>query len=508
MTYSNEGPDHERWADVAPASAPAQDGSSDEAGGSADQLAARTQGTGGTGSTGGSAPPPHGSGGGWAGPGFPAGVAYRRRRYASPAVAALLVAGAAAASVGAGHYLWPASAADRTLSAAGSGGAATSPSNGSSSGSSPSYGSSPAGGSSPFASGGYPYGGYTYGGPGSSSDNSGTSPATGSPANVSAIAGKVAPGLVDINVKFDYQSASGAGTGIVLTSTGEVLTNNHVINQATSISATDIGNGRTYQAKVVGYDRTGDIAVLQLEGASGLPTARIGSSTSLKVGQGVVAIGNAGGTGGTPSSAGGSITALGQAITASDELDGTSEQLSGLIETNADVQSGDSGGPLVDRSGQVIGMDTAAATGYSLQSQTNQGYAIPVDTALAIAHQIESGRSSSTVHVGPTAFLGVTITSGSGGSGAYGEYGGNGAGSPATGGATVNGVVKSGAAANAGITVGDTITAVDGRSISSPAALSAAIGQDRPGQSVQLAWTDSSGQAHTATVDLGSGPPA
>ena len=162
---------------------------------------------------------------------------------------------------------------------------------------------------------------------------------------MNAIAAKVSPALVDINSIFSYQSAQGAGTGIVLTSNGEILTNNHVIDGATKISVTDIGNGKTYNAAVVGYDSTHDIAVLQLQGASGLKTATLGDSSKAAVGESVVAIGNAGGTGGTPSNAGGSIVALNQSITASDSLDGASEQLSGLIQVNAGIQPGDSGAP-------------------------------------------------------------------------------------------------------------------------------------------------------------------
>ncbi len=418
-------------------------------------------------------------------------------------MAALLVAGAAAVSVGAGHYLWP-SAARTAAQAAG-----TAPASGGSS--ALPYGSSPYGSSGgsygvpPFGSGQSPLGGT---GP--------SSPASGSPSDVSSIAGRVSPALVDINTGFGYQSASGAGTGIVLTSNGEILTNNHVINGATSISVTDIGNGRTYSATVLGYDRTADVAVLQLKGASGLATAHLADSSAAKVGDAVVAIGNAGGAGGQPSSAGGSITALGQAITAGDSLTGTSEQLTGLIQVNADVQPGDSGGPLVDGSGRVIGMDTAASSGYSLQAAANQGYAIPINTALALAHQIEAGQSSATVHVGPTAFLGVTVTSGSQGASGYGPggdsfgYGGSSSApySAPTGGATVSGVVQGGAAASAGLAGGDTITSLDGRTITGPGALTAAISQDHPGQQVQIGWSDPSGLSHTATVDLGSGPPA
>ena len=199
------------------------------------------------------------------------------------------------------------------------------------------------GSESPFGSGS---------GTGNGSSGSGTN-STGSPADTAAIAAKVSPALVDINSTFGYQSAQGAGTGIVLTSNGEILTNNHVINGATKISVTDVGNGKTYTAKVVGYDDSHDIAVLQLQGASGLQTAKLADSSTAAVGAGVVAIGNAGGTGGTPSYAGGSITALNQSITASDDLDGANEQLTGLIEVNANIQPGDSGGSLVNTAGSV-----------------------------------------------------------------------------------------------------------------------------------------------------------
>jgi S1-C subfamily serine protease len=329
----------------------------------------------------------------------------------------------------------------------------------------------------------------------------------------------VAPALVDINVTFGYQSAQGAGTGIVLTSKGEVVTNNHVINGATKISVTDIGNGKTYSADVVGYDASHDIAVLQLQGASGLTTAKIGDSSQAAVGQSVVAVGNAGGTGGTPSNAGGSITDLNQSITAADDLGGTSEQLSGLIEVNADIQPGDSGGSLVNTSGEVIGIDTAASQGYTLQSSGNQGYAIPINDALTIAHHIEAGQGSSTTHVGTTAFLGVGLSSssnqssssGSFGGGSFGSFGSggtSGSGGSGANGVTVSGVLSGGPAAQAGLATGDVITSVDGQSVDSPTAISLLLVGHHPGDKIQVSWVDSSGQSHTATVDLGSGPPA
>ncbi len=329
-----------------------------------------------------------------------------------------------------------------------------------------------------------------------------------------AVAAKVAPALVDVNSTFAYQSAQGAGTGIVLTSGGEVLTNNHVIDGATKISVTDVGNGKTYSAKVVGYDATHDVAVLQLKDASGLATAKFASDSSAAVGESVVAIGNAGGTGGTPSDAGGSITALDQSITASDDLDGTSEQLSGLIQVDADIQPGDSGGSLVNTSGQVIGMDTAASEGFSFQSSSGstgtEGFAIPINGALSIVQQIESGQGSTTAHVGPTAFLGVLISpSGQqSGSGAYYGYGSEGLGGSNASGVSIESVVSGGSADVAGLTAGDVIESLDGQDVTSPSDLSSILVAFHPGDRVQVGWVDASGQSHTATVTLATGPPA
>jgi S1-C subfamily serine protease len=336
-----------------------------------------------------------------------------------------------------------------------------------------------------------------------------TSEGSGGPSDVGVIAAKVDPALVDVNSIFNYDEAEGAGTGIVLTSTGEILTNNHVVDGATKISVTDVGNGKTYLATVVGYDNTHDVAVLQLQGASGLQTAKLGDSTRLSVGEAVVAIGNAGGAGGTPTSAGGSVTGLGQSITASDGLTGTSEQLSGLIEVNANVESGDSGGPLVNASGQVVGMDTAAEQGFSFQASGNQGFAIPIDQALAIARQIVAGSGSSTVHVGPTGFLGLLVHTPSNSSGLFGNTGSSGGQQyPNVAGAEISGVVSGGPAAKAGVVAGDVITSFDGQTLSSGSDLTHLLVPHHPGDKVELGWVDSSGQSHTAMVQLASGPPA
>jgi S1-C subfamily serine protease len=350
--------------------------------------------------------------------------------------------------------------------------------------------------------------------------------ASRTPLSASQIAQRVDPALVDVVSTEGDQGATAAGTGIVLTSNGEVLTNNHVIRGATSIKVTDVGNGRTYTAKVVGYDASRDVAVIQLQNASGLTTANLGDSSGVQTGDAVTALGNAGGKGGTPSVASGAVTALNQSITASDEGSGAnSEQLSGLIETNADIQPGDSGGALVNSYGEVIGMNTAASSGTQFQSESGQSaaqaYAIPIDKAESIAKQIEAGQSSSTVHIGATAFLGIETdgsnsgsgSGGSGDSGGFGGFGGFGDGSGTNGSGTSNGVTIAGtlsgsAAANAGLTEGDTITSVAGQTVSSASDIQQALVKYHPGDKISVNWVDQNGQSQTATVTLASGPAA
>jgi S1-C subfamily serine protease len=314
------------------------------------------------------------------------------------------------------------------------------------------------------------------------------------------IATQTDPGLVDIVSSLGLQQAESAGTGLVLTPSGEVLTNNHVIKGATAIRVTDIGNGHTYPAKVVGYDQSRDIAVLQLVGASGLQTVPLGNSSSVKLGDKVVALGNALGKGGTPSVAVGRVAGLNASIMASDQGAGTVERLTGLIHHTAPIQPGDSGGPLVSTSGKVIGIDTAASgsTGFQFQpSQRTQAFAIPIDTALGIAQQIEAGHASATVHIGATGLLGVGVVS-------AGQAAANGI--PAGSGAVVEQALPRTPAARAGITGGDVIVAAGGHRVSGPNALQSALERYHPGDQVGITWTDQSGQTHSATLTLANGP--
>jgi len=323
----------------------------------------------------------------------------------------------------------------------------------------------------------------------------------------SSLAAQVNPGLVDINTT-TADVGLGAGTGMVVTAGGEVITNNHVIAGATRITATDIGNGRTYTARVVGYDRTHDIAVLMLVGASGLKTVPLGDSSTVHVGASVVTIGNAGGVGGTPSAAPGSVSALNQAITAADGGASSSERLTGLIEVNGQLQPGDSGGPLVDASGAVVGMDTAASATFDFQSSSGNGngFAIPINEVITVAKQIVAGKSSSTIHVGPSAgaFLGVLISPLNAGGGVPGGFD---SGSGAQG-VFVADTVPGSPADAAGLTQGDTITSLNGRAVTSPSGLTALMAKHRTGQTVRLGWLDTAGNAHTATLRLAAAPPA
>ncbi len=330
--------------------------------------------------------------------------------------------------------------------------------------------------------------------------------ASGAPKDVATV---VDSAVVDVNTTLGYEQGAAAGTGIVLTSSGEILTNNHVIRDATDVKVTDVGNGQTYSATVVGYDVADDIAVLQLKNASGLNTIAIGSSSAVKLGQAVTAIGNAGGVAGTPRTANGAVTGLGKSITATDD-DGTFEQLKGLIRTNAALEPGDSGGPLVDGNGRVVGIDTAASSGFSFQDQQQGGtvgYAIPIAKALSIASKITGGHSSATTHIGPTALLGVQIQQAVAedryGYGGYG-YGDGYNATPA--GALVAVVLPNSPAEQGGLEAGDTIISVDGQKINTPTTLTNVLLRYAPNTTVTLTWVDQYQATHHGSVRLGTGP--
>ena len=300
------------------------------------------------------------------------------------------------------------------------------------------------------------------------------------------VVAQVGPQLVNISTKFGYNNAVGAGTGIVIDPAGVVLTNNHVISGATDISAFAVANGQNYAADVVGYSRTADVAVLQLRGGGGLPSANIGGGVG--VGDPVVALGNAGGQGGMPTAVAGRVVALNQTVNATDTLTGANESLGGLIQASAAIRPGDSGGPMVNDAGQVIGMNTAATDNYKMSG--GQGFAIPIGTAMGVAGQIRSGGGSNTVHIGPTAFLGLGVT----------DNGGNGA--------RVERVVGTGPASGAGISPGDIITGIDNVPINGATAITDVLVPHHPGDTIAVHWRTRGGEDRTSNVTLADGPPA
>ena len=340
------------------------------------------------------------------------------------------------------------------------------------------------------------------------------------------IATRVRPGVVIINTALQYNSERAAGTGMVINSSGLVLTNNHVIDDSTSMTVTVPATGKTYPATVLGYDKTGDIALIRLQGGSGLATVPVGNSSSLKAGESVVALGNAGGQNAI-TVAGGRVTALNQTITASEEAGSTSsETLHGMIQTNADIVAGDSGGPLAGPGG-VIGMDTAGNDAGSQEQAV--GFAIPVNTALSIARQIAAGHASSAIAIGYPPFLGVFVGTGSDTSpqdqaqqGQQQQYGSGGgqacsasnaglaapsAIAPVSSGALVDGTICGGPAAQAGLTGGAVITAINGQATGSPDQLGAVLARFHPGDSISVTWVSPAGQRTTSSIRLTAGPP-
>ena len=372
------------------------------------------------------------------------------------------------------------------------------------------------------------------------------STAPGTSGSTAAVLKKVEPSLVIVNTTLQYTSEQAAGTGMVLNSTGLVLTNNHVIEDATKITATSVATGKTYPAKVVGYDVTGDVAEIQLQGASGLDPITAANPATVKSGISVVAMGNAEGQSQIVPATG-QVTGLNQTITASDQGGTvTSETLHGMIETNANIVAGDSGGPLANTAGQVVGMDTAGNDVSTPGQQSAAGFAIPIKTAMAVGSQISAGDASSTIVIGYPPFIGIYIgqgtnpsptaqanqeQNGSGGNGfGGGGFGGNGFGGSGNGnnascytsnanlsvpqtiasvnsGTLVLGTICGSPAASAGLTAGSVITGVNGQMIGSPENLTAVLSKYRPGAHISLTWVTPSGQTKTGTVTLTAGPP-
>lgn len=342
-----------------------------------------------------------------------------------------------------------------------------------------------------------------------------------------AIYARVEPSVVDVTATLRYDDETASGTGFFVDSRdGLVLTNNHVIRDATSVTVTIPATNQTYQAQIVGADLPSDIAVLRITPVTGTVSAPIGDSAAVAVGSTVVAIGNRAGAGGAPAHAAGVISAVGATIQAADGSSGFTETLHGMLQTTARIAPGDSGGPLANTAGAVIGVDTAAGTGGD-----EAGYAIPINAAMAAERQIALGHAAPGITLGVGGFLGVIIPSTTAPSpraqaAAERSLGTDTAGSapqigclpteagagvpdsvaPVNSGALVDGVLCGTGAEAAGISAGDVIITADGRAVSSPDGLTSIVSACRPGSMVEITWVSPAGATRASRVRLDSAP--
>jgi S1-C subfamily serine protease len=354
----------------------------------------------------------------------------------------------------------------------------------------------------------------------------GSAPATLSDA---AIRARIEPSVVDVTAMLTYDAETASGTGFVIDArTGLILTNNHVIRDATSVNVTVPATGRTYPADIVGADVAADVAVLRIRPVAGLLAAPLGDSATVTAGMTVMSFGNQAGAGGSPAVTSGVIAGTGRTIQADDGASGYSETLHDMLATTARVEPGDSGGPLTGSAGTVIGVDTAAGV-----DSTATGYAIPIDAAMAAERQIAGRQPGQGITLGVGGFLGVIVGSGTArspieqqaqerrvtadtpvASGTPGcaptqqDVATPATIAPAPVGALVVGVLCGTGAASAGIAAGDVITAVDGRQVETPDKLTAIVGGCPPGTMVPVTWISAGGTSRTAWIRLSHAPAA
>jgi S1-C subfamily serine protease len=328
--------------------------------------------------------------------------------------------------------------------------------------------------------------------------------------NIETVIAKVLPAVVAIDAKStptgtgsfsggQAQPQEDQGSGMIISSTGEVITNNHVIAGATTITVTLYGQTKARAATVVETDPTNDVALLQITGGANLPTVSYADSDNVQVGDAVVAIGNALGLSlGTPTVTQGIISAKGRTVTAGDASGATTETLTDMFQTDAAINPGNSGGPLVDSSGKVIAMNTAVAANTSGTSQAqNIGFAIPANKIQQLLpglrnHSIGNGSKAA------AGYLGVSLETVN--AQLRSQYG-----FVPTQGAAVMQVAAGSPAATAGIQNGDVIVALDGKAVTSADQLQVAIQGDKPGQSVKIGLYRGQKQL-TVTATLGSSP--
>lgn len=349
-----------------------------------------------------------------------------------------------------------------------------------------------------------------------------TDPDSSAPIDVAAIANKVEPATVDITAR--GADGEDEGTGMILTTSGIVLTNNHVVDGSTELNAQVDGQGKIYRATFLGADPGDDVALLQLHDGSGFTTVTLGNSGAITVGDQVVAIGNALALSGPETVTSGTISATGREVTVSDTGTGLQENLKDLFQTTASIAPGNSGGPLVDAAGQVIGMNTASAdSSPDGLGTTTIGFAIPINTAMSIARQIQAGKASRNVLVGARPVIGADVETVACAQGEQNSQGqdcsaltdpfsgfpfGNDFGyvSPVSRGAVVVAVDEASPAANGGLVVGDVIVSVDDKPVDNPNQLTQRLDSFKVGHKVKLGWVDQRHVRHTAAIKLVAGP--
>ncbi len=310
----------------------------------------------------------------------------------------------------------------------------------------------------------------------------GSRPTTGGNTTSDEVSAAESAGVVMIEAR--SSAGLGAGTGMVLTADGKVLTNYHVVAGSEKLAVTIADSGDTYAATVIGFDQTRDVALLQLKDASGLATVRPDTQVP-EVGTNIAAVGNAGGRGALVK-APGNVTGTDQDLTVSSESPwGNTEDLSGLICTDAGAVPGDSGGPMFDDDSEVIGMTTAGST------RKGTSCAVPIGTALQVVAQIDTGRDAGSVRVGPAGYLGIKVDDQQSGTGK-----------------TITEVVEGSPAAQAGMTAGSRLTQVNGTAIRATTNLATVIRALEPGEQVRIGWTTADGTKRSSTVTLGSSPVA
>jgi putative serine protease PepD len=304
----------------------------------------------------------------------------------------------------------------------------------------------------------------------SSNFSGGNSSVIAKPSDVQGILAKVAPAVAYVRTQ-DFSPGTffpsgGAGTGIVLTPDGELLTNAHVVSGATSIKVTIGSDTQSHDASVIGVDTTHDLALVKIAGVSNLPTAELGKSSDLKVGDSVIAIGNALNLQGGMTVTEGIVSALNRSIDAGGGSGSRSESLSGLIQTDAAINPGNSGGPLVNSAGQVVGINTATSG-----DAQNIGFAIAIDNAKPVIDQLKKGGSTpaGSTNQGGQAFLGVSVTDGQTG-------------------AQIMQVDPSSPAGKAGLQQGDEIVKLGNASVQSADDLTTAMQSHKPGDKVTVTF--------------------